>query len=105
ASDSAQILGSGSDPPDTVGGKLPTLRTRSRWGAVESNHTSRSIMRVLVPGLFMCTAVSLGAQTPAQKPPDAAEQQLRASVAAAPQLPFGAAPLPVTPPTAGFALG
>ena len=62
-------------------------------------------MRALVLGLLICTALSLGAQTPAQKPPDAAEQQLRASVAAAPQLPFGAAPLLVTPPTADFALG
>ena len=63
-------------------------------------------MRCLISGVVMCgTVASLGAQTPALKPPDAAEQALRALVAAAPQLPFDAAPLPVTPPTADFAMG
>jgi streptogramin lyase len=63
-------------------------------------------MRVRLLGLLVCGAVtSLDGQTPAQRPPDAAEQALRALVAAAPQLPFGAAPLAVTPPALGFALG
>jgi streptogramin lyase len=63
-------------------------------------------MRVPILGLLMCGAVgSLGGQTPTQKPPDAAEQALRALVAAAPQLPFEAAPIAVTPPAPDFALG
>lgn len=63
-------------------------------------------MRVLMRGVLACgSAVSLGAQAPALKPPDAAERALRALVDAAPRLPFDAAPLTVTPPDADFALG
>ncbi len=62
-------------------------------------------MRVLMLGVLVCGAISLGAQTPAQKPPDAAEEALRALVAAAPRLPFEATPLTVTPPMPDFALG
>ena len=62
-------------------------------------------MRVLMLGVLVCRAISLGAQTPAQKPPDAAEEALRALVAAAPRLPLEATPLTVTPPTPDFALG
>jgi DNA-binding beta-propeller fold protein YncE len=63
-------------------------------------------MRALIPGLLVCAAAfSLGGQTPAQKPPDAAEQALRALVAAAPELPFEAAPISVTAPAPDFALG
>ena len=63
-------------------------------------------MRVAILGLLLCgVVVSLGGQTPTQKPPDAAEQALRALVAAAPQLPFDAAPITVTPPAPDFALG
>ena len=67
--------------------------------------TSRSVVRVLLPGMALWTAVSLNAQTPTQKPPDAAEQQLRAAVAAAPRLPLEATPVIVTPPAPEFALG
>src|SRR5215510_12021913 len=60
-------------------------------------------MRIIALVSSMCaTAGSLLAQTPAQKPPDAAEQALRVLVAAAPQLPFEAAPLPLAP---GLELG
>jgi hypothetical protein len=51
------------------------------------------------------TVGSLGAQVPTQKPADAAEQALRALITAAPQLPFEAAPIAVTPPSPAFALG
>jgi hypothetical protein len=51
------------------------------------------------------TVGSLGAQVPTQKPADAAEQALRALITAAPQLPFEAAPIAVTPPSAAFTLG
>jgi DNA-binding beta-propeller fold protein YncE len=60
-------------------------------------------MRALMPGLFVYTLAA--AQTPARKPPDAAELALRAKVSAAPELPLRATPITVTPPTAGFALG
>lgn len=63
-------------------------------------------MRVLIAGLVVCaTVIPLRAQSPTQKPPDAAEQALRATVTAAPQLPFEAAPLAVTPPAPEFAMG
>ena len=63
-------------------------------------------MRNLIVGVLAGrVVVSLGAQTPAQKPPDADEQALRALVAAAPQLPFDARPLTVTAPTPDFAMG
>ena len=63
-------------------------------------------MRVLIMGVFLRGAVvSLGAQSPAPKPPDAAEQALRALVAAAPRLSFEGTPLTVTPPRPDFALG
>jgi len=62
-------------------------------------------MRVLMPGLLMCSVVSLGAQAPTLKPPDTAELALRALVSAAPRLPLEATPLTVTPPAPDFALG
>ena len=62
-------------------------------------------MRGVMLGLLACGAVSLGAQTPTQKPPDAAEQALRALVTSAPRLPFESTPLAVTPNAPGFALG
>src|SRR6476659_8607484 len=63
-------------------------------------------MRVPVLALLLCAAAApLGAQAPAQKPPDAAEQALRALVAATPQLPLESVPLTVTPPVPDFALG
>ena len=62
-------------------------------------------MRVPMCSLLVWATGSLGAQTPAPKPPDAAEQALRAVVAAAPRLPLEATPLTVTPPAADFALG
>jgi len=51
------------------------------------------------------TVFSLGAQPPAQKPPDAAELALRALVAAAPRLSLEATPLTVAPSAPDFALG
>jgi sugar lactone lactonase YvrE len=60
---------------------------------------------VLTSGVLLCGAISLGAQAPAPKPPDAAELALRAVVAAAPRLPLEATPLAVTSPTADFAMG
>ena len=63
-------------------------------------------MRVLSVGLIACGVVTaLNGQTPVQKPPDAAEQALRAVVAAAPRLPLEATPLAVTPPQRGFEIG
>ena len=63
-------------------------------------------MRSLMFGLLVCCVVApLGGQAPTQQPPDAAEQALRAIVAAAPQLPFESVPLTVTPPAPDFALG
>jgi streptogramin lyase len=63
-------------------------------------------MRRLLLGLAVAgAAAALQAQTPPQKPPDAAELALRAVVSAAPSLPLVAAPIAVTPPRAGFALG
>jgi DNA-binding beta-propeller fold protein YncE len=65
-----------------------------------------------VPALLAVGLATLGgpsilslAQTPPQKPQDAAEQSLRAQVAAAPQLAFEPAALTVTPPRAAFAIG
>ncbi len=63
-------------------------------------------MRTLPFALILFGAVaSLGGQTPVQKPPDAAELALRATVAAAPPLMLEATAIAVMPPTPGFALG
>ena len=62
-------------------------------------------MRGLMGGVLLCGAISLGAQAPVPKPPDAAELALRAVVEGAPRLPFAATPLTVTPPAPDFALG
>jgi DNA-binding beta-propeller fold protein YncE len=59
-------------------------------------------MRNLFLALFVFGAAGSLAAQPPQKPPDAAEQALRALVTAAPQLPFEAAPLAVAP---GIELG
>ena len=62
-------------------------------------------MRVTLFVLVLGSAVVLRGQPPAQQPPDAAEQALRALVSQAPQLPLAAAAIAVTPPRPGFALG
>ncbi len=63
-------------------------------------------MRVLFAGVLVCAlTASTSAQTPAPKPPDAAEQALRALVAAAPRLPLEAAPLVVMLPAPDASLG
>ena len=63
-------------------------------------------MRIPMLGVLVCGVVApLCGQAPAQQPPDAAEQTLRAIVTAAPQLPFEGVPLTVTSPVPGFALG
>ena len=62
-------------------------------------------MRALMFGLLVSRAVSLGAQAPSPKPPDADDEALRALVAAAPRLPLEGTPLSVTPNAPGFALG
>jgi hypothetical protein len=59
-------------------------------------------MRILFLAVFVYAAAGSLTAQPAQKPPDAAELALRALVAAAPQLPFEAAPLAVAP---GIELG
>jgi DNA-binding beta-propeller fold protein YncE len=62
-------------------------------------------MRVLMAGLLASMTVSLGAQTPTLKPPDAAELALRAVVDAAPRLPLTPTPLTVVPNAQDFAMG
>jgi len=62
-------------------------------------------MRVPMCSLLVWATGSLGAQTPAPKPLDAADEALRAVVAAAPRLQLEATPLTVTSPAADFALG
>ena len=67
---------------------------------------ARCALRPLPLALMLFGAVaSPGGQTPVQKPQDAAELALRATVAAAPRVTLEATPLAVTPPTPGFALG
>ena len=62
-------------------------------------------MRLVMPGLVILAALPLSAQTPAQKPADAAEKTLRAVVEGAPQLQLQPMPITVTPPSPDFALG
>ena len=59
-------------------------------------------MRLVTLGLILCGVAALPAQTPVQKPQDAAEKALRAAVAAAPEIP-GLTPAAITVP--GVELG
>jgi DNA-binding beta-propeller fold protein YncE len=72
---------------------------------VNYSHFAVSALLALGLATFAGASARSLAQTPPQKPPDAAEQALRAQVAAAPRLAFEPTALTVTPPRAGFAIG